>query len=148
MRLSETKTLLDEIAGFDGRTFAATAASAWHSVLGPYPLDDALRAVREHYATNTDRVMPADVRHRCLILRQLRDAEAQRALPAPTAPVLTEAGRAARAQVFAQIRQVATRMDREMARTMRADSTAPTSADSEITDDVRSQWLDRLAAAS
>jgi hypothetical protein len=148
VRQSETQTILDEIAGFDGRTFPSTALAAWHSVLGPYPLADALQAVREHYSTNTTRVTVAEVRSRCSHLADIRAAAERRALPAQTVPVLTERGLRARAQVLAQVRQVAGRMDREMARTMRADATSPTSADSDITAEARDQWLARLAAAS
>lgn len=148
MRQTEMQTLLDEIAGFDGRTFAEGAVKSWHSVLAPYPLDDAVRAVQEHYSTNTTRIMPAEVRSRCSHLADMRAAAEKRALPAPTVPVLTEVGRRARAETFAQIRRVAGRMDREMARTMRADTTSPTSPDSPITAEVRDQWAARLAAAS
>jgi hypothetical protein len=148
MRQSETQTVLDEIAGFDGRTFTDQALASWHSVLQSYRLADALQAVREHYSTNTTRIMPAEVRSRCIHLADIRANAERRALPPPTAPVLTDVGRRARAEVLAQIRSVAGRMDREMARPMRADTTSPTSPDSGITAEVRDQWAARLAAAS
>lgn len=148
MRTSEARTLLDAVSGFDGRQVNDAAVTSWHSILGRYPLEDALRAVREHYATNETRVMPAHIRTRCIQLADLRAASERRALPPAAPPVLTEVGRRARAEVFAHIRTVAGRMDREMSRTMPADSTSPTSPDSDITAEVRDQWAARLAAAS
>ena len=148
MRASDVRELLGVVSGFDGRQVNEAAVTSWHSILNQYPLDDALRAVREHYATNETRVMPAHIRSRCIHLADVRANAERRALPAPPAPVLTEAGRRARAEVFAQIRRVAGRMDREMARTMRADASEPTSPDSGITAEVRDQWRERLAAAS
>jgi hypothetical protein len=148
MRASDVRELLGVVSGFDGRQVNEAAVTSWHSILNQYPLDDALRAVREHYATNETRVMPAHIRSRCIHLADVRASAERRALPAPEVPVLTEVGRRARAEVFAHIRQVAGRMDREMSRSMLADSTSPTSPDSEITAEVRDQWAARLAAAS
>jgi hypothetical protein len=135
--------LLDRIAGYDGRTFASSAEESWLQLLGGYPLADCLRAVDEHYAINTDRVMPADVRSRCLTLRDLRAAAEQRALPAPTGPVLTERGLEAKREVFRLIRQVARRSEVAM-RPMRADPTNPTSADSPIDEVERQRQIRRL----
>jgi hypothetical protein len=147
MRASDVRDLLGVVSGFDGRQVNEAAVTSWHSILNTYPLDDALRAVREHYASNETRVMPAHIRSRCQHLADIRANAERRALPAPAAPILTEVGRQARAQVLAHIRQVAGRMDREMVRTMTADATSPTDPDSEITAEVRDQWLARLAAA-
>lgn len=144
MKDSEVATVLDAIAGFDGRAFAPAAHESWASILKPYPLDDALRAVREHYAINTDRVMPADVRGRCLQLRQLRASAEQRALPAPARPVLTERGEQAKAEVFRLIRRVASRSEAAMAPPMRADASQPTSADSPIDEVERQRQIRRL----
>lgn len=144
MKPHEVPTLLDRISGYDGRSFAPSAGQAWFTVLGAFPLDDCLRAVDEHYAINGDRVMPADVRTRCITLRDLRAAGERRALPAPTAPVLTERGEAAKAEVFRLIRQVAQRSEAAMRPPMRADASEPTSADSGVTDIERGRQLKRL----
>lgn len=144
MKMHEVPTLLDRISGYDGRNFAPRAGEAWFQILGAYPLDDCLRAVDEHYAINGDRVMPADVRTRCITLRDLRAAGERRALPAPAAPVLTDRGREAKAEVFRLIRQVARKSEAAMAPPMRADPSQPTTADSDITAEVRDRALRRL----
>ena len=144
MKDSEVATVLDAIAGFDGRTWADAARISWGSILKPYPLDDALRAVQEHYAVNDGRIMPAHIRARCLTLRDLRAASEQRALPAPSAPVLTARGKAAKAEVFRLIRKVGERSEAAMRPPMRADASQPTSDDSGVTDIERGRQLRRL----
>lgn len=144
MRVNEVRTLLDRIAGYDGRTFATSAEESWLQILGGYPIADCLRAVDEHYAINEGRVMPAHVRTRCIQLRDLRGAEQRRALPAPTQPVLTERGKAARAEVYALIGQVVRKSDAALRPPMRADASEPTSPDSSVTDEVRVAALRRL----
>lgn len=136
--------MLDRIAGYDGRNFAPSAEASWYALLASYPLADCLRAVDEHYAINTDRVMPADVRTRCLTLRALRAAAEQRALPAPTAPVLTDRGEKAKAEVFRLIRKVGERSEAAMRPPMRADSSEPISEDSTVTDMERWKQMNRL----
>lgn len=144
MKVHEVSTMLDRIAGYDGRNFAPSAEASWYALLAQFPLADCLRAVDEHYAINTDRVMPADVRSRCFTLRDLRAAAEQRALPAPTAPVLTARGKAAKAEVFRLIRKVGERSDAAMRPPMRADPSEPTTADSPITAERRDRALRRL----
>lgn len=144
MKDSDVATVLDAIAGFDGRTWADAARESWGSILKPYPLADALRAVQEHYATNESRIMPAHVRARCIQLRDLRAAKEQRALPAPAVPALTDRGRAARAEVFRLIGQVARRSDAALRPPMRADASEPTSADSPIDEVERQRQIRRL----
>lgn len=144
MKVHEVPTLLDRISGYDGRNFAPAAGEAWFQILGAFPLADCLRAVDEHYAINGDRVMPADVRTRCITLRDLRAAAEQRALPAPARPVLTERGEAAKAEVFRLIRQVARKSEEAMRPPMRADASQPTSEDSGVTDIERGRQLKRL----
>jgi hypothetical protein len=144
VKLDEVSTLLDSIAGMDGRSFPGNAAESWYAVLRHYPLTDALRAVQEHYAVNEGRVMPAHIRTRCIQLRDLRDAQERRALPAPTRPVLTSQGLAARAEVRRLVAQVAGNMDRALREPMRADASEPTSATSEITEAERDRQLRRL----
>lgn len=144
MKAFEIPTLLDRISGYDGRAFPAAAQESWLQILATFPLDDCLRAVDEHYSINTDRVMPADIRTRCFTLRDLRAAEERRALPAPTSPVLTERGLAAKREVFRLIRQVGERSEAAMRPPMRADPTQPTTADSPITAEGRDRALRRL----
>jgi hypothetical protein len=143
VRVNEVRTLLDRIAGYDGRTFAPSAEESWLSILAAYPIADCLRAVDDHYAINEGRVMPAHVRTRCLQLRDLRANAERRALPAPTTPVLTEVGRAARAEVFRLVGAVSRRSEQAM-RPMRADPTEPTSVDSPIDEVERQRQIRRL----
>lgn len=144
MKATEIQTLLDRIAGYDGRAFAPAAGPAWLQVLMPYPLADCERAVDEHYSINTDRVMPADIRSRCIVLRDLRAAAEQRALPPAPRPKLGPQGLAARAEVRRLVAQVAGRMDAAMREPMRADASAPTTAEGDITAGREAQ-LARLA---
>lgn len=136
--------MLDRIAGYDGRAFPPAAQESWLQVLSGFPLADCLRAVDEHYAINTDRIMPADIRTRCFTLRDLRAAAEQRALPAPARPVLTEQGERAKAEVFRLIRAMGQRSDAAMRPPMRADATQPTSADSTVSEAERTRQLRRL----
>jgi hypothetical protein len=140
----ETQTLLDRITGYDGRTFAPSAGASWLQLLAPYPLDDCLRAVDEHYAINETRIMPAHVRTRCLTLRDLRASAEQRALGPAPAPVLTERGQAAKAEVFRLIRQVVRNSDAALRPPMRADASEPTSEHSTVTDTERVRQIRRL----
>lgn len=144
MKANEVQKLLDRIAGYDGRVFAPAAAESWLQVLMHYPLADCERAVDEHYSINRERVMPAEIRSRCITLRDLREADVRRALPAPARPVLTDVGRAARAEVFRLIGQVGARSEAAMRPPMRADASEPTSADSPIDEVERQRQIRRL----
>lgn len=55
-----TKVLI-KIAAFDQRTVSAADVTAWHEILAPYALGDALAAVTRHHRDNPDRIKPAHV---------------------------------------------------------------------------------------
>lgn len=144
MKIHEVSTLLDRISGYDGRAFPPSAQASWLQLLAAYPLADCERAVDEHYAVNDTRIMPTHIRSRCITLRDLRAAEERRALPAPSRPVLTEVGKAARAEVFRLIAAVGSRSEAAMRPPMRADASEPTSADSTIDELERRRQMRRL----
>jgi len=62
MTPSQIADLLGFCAAFDRRTVGTADALAWHTVLGDLDFNEARQAVTEHYATNRDWIMPADIR--------------------------------------------------------------------------------------
>lgn len=62
MNRAETAQLLTLCAAYDNRTLGDADVLAWAQVLGDLPYTDAQNAVTAHYATETRRIMPADVR--------------------------------------------------------------------------------------
>lgn len=54
--------VLTKAAAFDSRTIGQADAAAWYEAIGELDVADALAAVTRHYATSTDRLMPAHVR--------------------------------------------------------------------------------------
>lgn len=61
MTLAETADLLSIAAGIDQRTIGEADVRAWHMVLDDIPFDAAAAALRDHYRTETRRVLPADI---------------------------------------------------------------------------------------
>jgi hypothetical protein len=57
----ETAQLLTLCAAFDSRTIGESDVMAWADVLSWVPYVDAEAAVKDHYARQAQRVMPADV---------------------------------------------------------------------------------------
>jgi hypothetical protein len=58
---TETAALLTLAAAYDQRTIGEADVLAWQAILGPTSFADAQTAVKAHYATKRDRVMPVDV---------------------------------------------------------------------------------------
>lgn len=144
MRANEITTVLDAISGYDGRTWTPAATEAWAAVIGRYPLADAIQAVQEHYATNEKRIMPVNIRSRCIHLGENR-ARAERALEAPKAPVVTEVGHEARAEIARIVGRVTARTEAAY-RSAPADRTSPTDPASDITEAARREQMARLRA--
>jgi hypothetical protein len=67
--------LLALAAAFDDREVGDAQVLAWLTVIGDLEFADARAAVVGHYAENTRRIMPADVRQR--VKRALRPAKDQ-----------------------------------------------------------------------
>jgi hypothetical protein len=68
----EVSRLLAACAMFDFRTVEEPDAEAWHLVIGDLDYEEAMEAVRRHYADSTDRMMPAHIRQGVKALRQAR----------------------------------------------------------------------------
>ena len=62
MTKTETAELLTVIAAFDRRTLGDADVEAWHLIIADLDRDDCAEAVKHHYATRRDWLMPADVR--------------------------------------------------------------------------------------
>lgn len=145
MRANEIKTVLDAISGYDGRTWTPAAAEAWAAVIGKYPLADAVQAVQEHYATNEKRIMPVNIRSRCIQLADVRANAEKRALGPAPAPQVTEAGRQARREIAAIVGRVSARTA-EAYRAEPVDTTSPTVADAADFEAARREQMARLRA--
>jgi hypothetical protein len=61
--------------GVDGRTLTEASVEVWHELVGEYPYDEALEALRSHYAEEPRVVYPADV------ITRLRAAPGRRLPP-------------------------------------------------------------------
>lgn len=62
MNHSETARLLAAIAAYNNRTIGEADVEAWQSALDDIELTDALAAVKKHYRTSIDWIMPLHVR--------------------------------------------------------------------------------------
>lgn len=62
MTKAEVARLLAMIAAFDRRTIGEADVEAWHLILADLDTNDCANAVRDHYTTQRDWIMPADVR--------------------------------------------------------------------------------------
>lgn len=62
MNRAQVAELLTLITAFDRRTLGDADIVAWHSVLDDIEVTDAAEAVRRHYRTSSEWIMPADVR--------------------------------------------------------------------------------------
>lgn len=61
MKPSEAVDVLKTAAAFDRRTVGRTDAVAWADALDEIRVDDAIAAVKHHYATSREFIYPADV---------------------------------------------------------------------------------------
>lgn len=69
MNKTETAALLLYAAGRDNRKEDRAAVEAWYEDLGDLPFEDCKAAVRQHFQTSTDYLMPAHIRS---IVRAIR----------------------------------------------------------------------------
>lgn len=88
MTKAETARLLTLIAAFDRRTIGETDVEAWHLIVSDLDPEDCADAVRQHYATSRDWLMPADVR--TFAVNAARRREGQRRLAALEAEIAAE----------------------------------------------------------
>lgn len=80
MNKSETARALALMQAFDQRTVGDADVIAWHGVLADAAFPDVTEAIKDHYAENTDRIMPAHVR------RAVRNMVSQREMAKTATP--------------------------------------------------------------
>lgn len=145
MNRAEVTDLLTLIEGFERRAFPRGATDAWLTIFAGVEYPDAAQAVVEHFDTAEPlkvAVQPGPIKRRAVALREVRERAARRAIePAPVRTEPNEEYRAALAALAAKMGQT----DRPVRRPMRADASRPTTADSEITEEVRARALRALA---
>lgn len=61
MTPADVAKVLAKIAAYDQRTVGQADVAAWHEILAPYPLGEALQAVMRHHRDSTERIKPAHV---------------------------------------------------------------------------------------
>lgn len=62
MTKTEVAKLLTLIVAFDRRTIGEADVEAWHLIVADLEADDCAAAVKHHYSTSRDWLMPSDVR--------------------------------------------------------------------------------------
>jgi len=78
MKSSEVAKLLAMASAFDNRSVGEANVSAWAAALAPdMPFPDAAEAVRQHFATTSDYLMPVHVNAYVRQLRRLRVSACQ-----------------------------------------------------------------------
>lgn len=75
MTPGEAARLLAGAAMFDYRKIEKADAQAWHFVIGDLDFEDAMEALRRHYAESTERLMPAHIRQGVRAIRDARDRQ-------------------------------------------------------------------------
>lgn len=81
MQLSEAAEILTMCIAFDRRTVGEADVTAWHLVLGDIEKQDAAIAVRDHYTTSDEWLMPATLRRLAVAARNRRTLNPQVAAP-------------------------------------------------------------------
>lgn len=106
MTTDEIVALLKTASAYDNRKpdYASVLAWAESAKRGRWTFDRAVDAIHHHYATSTDRIMPAHItaHHRAQALRPM-DQSVVEALGAPVVPASDER----RAELMAQVRRIA-----------------------------------------
>ena len=71
MDIIETGKVLAKIQAFDNRNVEPETTLAWHEVLEPYTVQDALKAVSDYFRTSSSWIMPAHIVER---VREMEEA--------------------------------------------------------------------------
>jgi len=71
MNITETGMVLAKIQAFDNRNVDDATIIAWHEVLEPHTVQDALKAVSDYFRVNSSWIMPAHIVER---VRMVEDA--------------------------------------------------------------------------
>lgn len=61
MNRNDVRDLLGLASAFDGRNISDEAVEAWHEILRPFHLDQAVQAMKNHFATSDHRLMPVHI---------------------------------------------------------------------------------------
>lgn len=72
MNMNETAQALGLAQAFDRRTVGEMDVRAWHLVLANLPAGDVMQAIQDHYAVETDWIMPAHIRRACAEMARQR----------------------------------------------------------------------------
>ena len=75
MDIIDTSKVLAKIQAFDNRNVEPETTLAWHEVLEPHALPDALAAVSAYFRTSTAWIMPAHIVERVRDMEQARVRE-------------------------------------------------------------------------
>lgn len=73
MTKAQVAQLLTVIAAFDRRTIGEADVEAWHLILVDLEVEDCLEAVKAHFSTQREWLMPADVRTRAKATARKRE---------------------------------------------------------------------------
>lgn len=115
MNLSETARLLSAMSAYDRRTIGDGDVIAWQAVLPDAAFEDCLEAVKQHYAEQTDWMMPAHVRRAVRDIERARQmspwAPGQHGVPRDEAvPEVTPGGRLALSDLPAAVAELVARV--------------------------------------
>lgn len=115
MNLSETARALALVQAFDQRTVGDADVIAWQSLLPDAALADVEAAVRQHYAAETVRIMPAHVLRAVAEIEKTRQvspwAPGQHGVPREeAAPEVTTGGRMALSDLPAAVAELVARV--------------------------------------
>lgn len=75
MDIIETGKVLAKIQAFDNRNVEPETTLAWHEVLEPHSLADALTAVSDYFRVNSSWIMPAHIVERVRAMEDARTYE-------------------------------------------------------------------------
>lgn len=75
MDIIETGKVLAKIQAFDNRNVEPETTLAWHEVLEPHTLQDALKAVSDYFRINSSWIMPSHIVERVRMVEDARSYE-------------------------------------------------------------------------
>lgn len=84
MTPADTARVLAKAQAYDRRTVGEADVLAWHEAIGDLGLADSLEAVRRHFTTSTDWLMPAHIRVIVAAIREERRRGTSTALALPS----------------------------------------------------------------
>lgn len=89
MNIVEVGKLLTIASAYDNRTVSKESAVAWNEVIGDIDFDVAVEAVKAHFRTSTDYLLPAHVVSGARRVREALEREERKSRPALPRPVIT-----------------------------------------------------------